>query len=137
MKKLTQQQQKTKLRKKCVTLAKKIVREIAGYKCVKCGRGEPINQTQGSHIYPEGRYVSMSADLDNILCLCAGCHMWSNDSWHESPLQAAAWFNTKYPGMYEILNKRAQKTVKADLLFWEKKYDELNKIVCTKKQDLL
>jgi len=125
MKKMTPQKRKSLLRKKCVTLAKRIVREEAGFRCVKCGRGEPDNQTQGSHILPEGRYTGMSADLDNILCLCAGCHMWSNDSWHENPLASAEWFNEKYPGKYEELKERAKDTTPKDIAFWEKKYAEL------------
>lgn len=127
-KKLTEQQKKSKLRKRCVTLAKLIVRKRAGFRCVKCGQGEPQKQTQGSHIYPEGRYTSMSADIDNILCLCAGCHMWSNDSWHENPLESAEWFHKKYPDLYLTLKERSRKSVVMTLTDWENKYAELSGI---------
>lgn len=121
----TNQQLKSAMRKKCVTLAKLIVRKQAGFRCVKCGRGEPDKQTQGSHIYPEGRYTSMSADIDNILCLCAGCHMWSNDSWHENPLESVEWFHKIYPTLYQTLKGRSRLAVQMTLADWTKKHDEL------------
>jgi len=125
MKKLTPQQKKTKLRKNCVQTAKAIVKHMNGYRCEKCGVSGQIKQLQGSHIYPEGRYSSMSADLDNILCLCAGCHMWSSDSWHENPLEASEWFRKKYPKRYETLKKRSRITQKIN---WENKLGELKSI---------
>jgi hypothetical protein len=129
VKKLTDQQKKTKLRKKCVVLAKIIAKYQAGYKCEKCGVDGKFKQLQGSHIYPEGRYSSMSADIDNILCLCAGCHMWSNDSWHENPLESVEWFHSKFPKRYEELKKRSRESKKCDLIYWQNKWDNLNKII--------
>lgn len=71
----------------------------------------------GSHIYPEGTYVSMSADVDNILCLCYWCHFqW----WHKNPLEAAKWFKEKYPDLYKELRKRAQVMRVID---WKKKWE--------------
>lgn len=72
--------------------------------------------------------MGMSADIDNICCLCAGCHMWSNDSWHENPLAAAEWFNRTYPGRYDALKARAKDTTPKDLIFWERKCEELKDI---------
>lgn len=102
-------------------LAKGIVKAKAKFKCEKCGADGKVKQLQGSHIYPEGRYGAMSADTDNILCLCAGCHMWSNDSWHENPLESADWFRNKYPGRYEELKKRSKLSPTCDLYYWKKK----------------
>lgn len=31
--------------------------------------------------------------LDNVLCLCRGCHY----AWHREPLEAAAWLKTAVP----------------------------------------
>lgn len=121
-KKPTEQQIRTKTRKKAVALAKEIVKIKSGRKCEKCGADGRIKQMQGSHIYPEGRYQSMSADTDNILCLCAGCHMWSNDSWHENPLESAEWFHQKYPERYAELKKRSQVAIKMD---WNAKLEVL------------
>ena len=117
--------EKEKLRKKCVKLAKDIVKKKANYTCEKCTRNKDQVQQQGSHIYPEGRYRSMSADIDNILCLCAGCHMWSSDSWHENPLESAEWFHQKYPARYELLKERSRSMPVCDLYYWEQKLKEL------------
>ena len=122
MKKLSNQQKRTRARKRCVKIAKDIVKHLSGYKCDKCGADGRVKQMQGSHIYPEGRYNSMSADTDNILCLCAGCHMWSKDSWHENPLESAEWFMGKYPDQYERLKKRSRLNQKMD---WFKKEEDL------------
>lgn len=124
-KKPSAQKLKLRVRKACVKLAKEIVKIQAKRRCEKCGADGRIKQMQGSHIFPEARYVAMSADTDNILCLCAGCHMWSADSWHESPLQAAEWFHSNYPERYETLKKRSQKSVTCDLIYWQRKMEEL------------
>ena len=73
----------------------------------------------GSHNYPEGTYVSMSADEDNILCLCYFCHFqW----WHKHPIAAAEWFKKKYPALAKTLKLRAQKMV---VVNWEKRWGEI------------
>lgn len=122
----TKQQLCKKEKDSCILLAKKIVKEKANYTCVKCGRKD--KQLQGSHIYPVGRYGAMAADTDNILCLCAGCHMWSNDSWHENPLESAEWFHQKYPERYQTLKERSWLNQKADIIFWKKKRNLLEKL---------
>lgn len=71
----------------------------------------------GSHNKSEGLYKSMSADMDNILTLCAICHFW----WHENPLDSARWFKEKYPNLEKILRIRAQKPKSID---WKTAYME-------------
>lgn len=103
-------------RKKCVTKAKDEAKKKADYKCEKCGRSRVQGyQMHGSHIYPEGIYKSMSADADNILCLCALCHM----DWHENPIRASEWFNGKYPKLAMTLRARSQIIVTIN---WEVRY---------------
>jgi hypothetical protein len=119
------QKTKTQIRKDCVKIAKMIVKHKANYKCEKCGADGRVKQMQGSHIYPEGRYTSMSADPDNILCLCAGCHMWSNDSWHENPLEATEWFHKTFPERHQRLKIDAQASKHCDIYFWKDKLVEL------------
>lgn len=116
-------------RKKAVTLAKKLARMRDEFTCQYCGRKEPNVRTHGSHIYAEGKNPNMSADVDNILCLCAVHHMahasWnrSNDwSWHGTPKEAIDWFKEKYPELEKELRLRSQKVYKVD---WENKYKEL------------
>lgn len=117
-------------RKKCVEDAKKIARIKANYKCAYCGLGEPQRQTHGSHIFSEGIYKSMSADVDNILCLCAIHHAiipgrkptgWN---WHAYPDQSWEWFMSKYPELYQELKLRTQKCRKIN---WIKKREKLKR----------
>ena len=76
----------------------------------------------GSHILSVGAYPAMAAELDNILCLCAGCHKMNGDSWHNEPLENNDWFEKKFPGRKEQLYKKAQLQVEVD---WFQKLEEL------------
>jgi hypothetical protein len=118
-------------RKKCVTKAKWIARAMAKFTCEYCKEGEPEKRTHGSHIYSEGVNHGMSADLDNILCLCARHHatgQWNRTNgfnWHATPAEAMDWFRKKYPERARILRIRAQKPLKVD---FKKRYYELCEI---------
>lgn len=121
-------------RKKCVVWAKTEAKRLAGYKCEHCGRSKEQGwQMHGSHIYPEGTYISMSADVDNILCLCAQCHTGGiggvhgrskTPSWHGDPVYFGDWFATNYPKRKEVLKKRAQEI---KVINWEERYYSLPK----------
>lgn len=122
------------MRKRCVELAKKIVRKKAKFTCEYCGASEPARKTHGSHIYAEGFNKSMSADLDNILCLCWLCHLGglktvrtNRFSWHGTPKEASDWFDKKFPKRSNELRKRSRNTTVCTLEFWQKKYEELKK----------
>src|SRR3990167_7895746 len=102
-------------RKKCVAWAKTKAKERDGWKCLHCGRTKEQGwQMHGSHILPEGTYISMSADPENILTLCAKCHtggMWKNakePAWHTDPVYFGRWTEEKFPGLYDKLRKKAQ-----------------------------
>ena len=117
-------------RKRCVEIAKKIARILANYKCAYCGLGEPERRTHGSHIYSEGVHKGMSAEVKNILCLCARHHAtgyWNrtNDfNWHSTPAEAIDWFWKKYPELAEELRIMAQHPIRQN---WELKLVELKK----------
>lgn len=116
-------------RKKAATTAKKIVRLQSNYTCAYCGRSEPIIKTHGSHIYAEGTYRNMSADLDNILCLCYTHHIGSymqskHPSWHKNPVEMVEWFINKYPERYQKLKKRTQIIYEVN---FEEKYASLKR----------
>ena len=130
----TEQQLKEKWRKKCVDIAKKIARKRANFICEHCGIGEPVRMTHGSHIYSEGFNTSMSADTDNILCLCWLCHLGglktvrtNRFSWHGTPKEASDWFEQKFPKRARMLKIRSRKTVVCTLQMWKNKYEELKK----------
>jgi len=98
-------------RKKATTLAKKIVRHKANYTCAYCGATHRV--THGSHVFAEGKNNNMSADLDNILCLCAYHHAMipgrrpGDWNWHAYPAESILWFQRKYPQRWERLKDRS------------------------------
>ena len=131
-KKLTDQQKKEKLRKKCVAKAKEISKIRDGYKCRYCGVGKPQRQVHSHHIFHEGLHRSMSADPDNLITLCAahhqgGLYMRSNDkfNFHSSPRESTEWIMETMPELYKTLKERSWKSPTLTIQFWEKKYEEL------------
>jgi len=67
----------------------------------------------------------MSADLDNILCLCFTHHTggWNakQPSWHKDPMFMVEWFNNKYPERAKELKERTQRLYKVNFEEMEKK----------------
>ena len=135
-KKKSPQQIKEALRKKAVKLAKEIAKEKAGYQCefvdengVRCYRSkEAGNQMHGSHIKSEGSHRSMSADVDNIQCHCAGHHTGMGQvtpNWHDDPLLMIMLFAKQQPERAEMLNLRAREIPVCDLKYWEDKLKRL------------
>ena len=104
-------------RKKCVNKAKLEAKERDNWTCQKCGKPVEGKNAHGSHIYNEGTYKSMSADVDNILTMCYYDHI---NWWHKNPLEASEWFKTKYPELYKTLRERARKT---QIINWQKRYE--------------
>lgn len=132
MKKLTEQQITEKLRKKCVAKAKEISKQRDNYKCQYCKIGKPQRQVHSHHIFHEGMFKSMSADIDNLITLCASHHqggVWmksnSGFNFHNSPRESTEWFIDNYPERYKILKERSLKICKLDKIFWENKLKEL------------
>lgn len=130
-------------RKKCVAKAKELAKKRDGYKCQYdgCGKSKANGwQMHGSHCYGEGSNKRMSADVDNIITLCATHHvggMWKNakePSWHEDPLTMSEWFRNKYPELAATLKERVRKQHEEVLpaINWEKKWQEMKDMCITK-----
>lgn len=111
-------------------IAKIKAKDRDNWTCLHCGRSkEQGYQMHGSHIYPEGVYLSMSAEVDNILTLCAKCHVgggaWKNKSipsWHEDPVYFADWYREKFPELYLKLRKMSQTS---EVINWEIRHKEM------------
>jgi len=134
-KKLTDQQLTEKMRKKCVALAKIISKTQEDYKCQYCGVGKPQRQIHAHHIFHEGMYKSMSADVDNLISLCATHHQggtWMRSStgfnFHNSPRESTEWLMENRTEQYNILKERSKKFVKLHIIFWENKFKELKEL---------
>ena len=108
-------------RKKCVDWAKKQAKERDNWICQHCGKRVEGMNAHGSHIYNEGTYRSMSADVDNILTFCYHCHIYW---WHRNPIEASEFFNKKYPKLAQELKIRAR-TIR--VIDWKKKLEEIAK----------
>lgn len=100
------------MKKKCIELAKKIVRS-QGF-CAKCGRTkEQGYQIHGAHIIPV-TYANTCAMTYNILNMCAACHSMGGESAHQNPHSFVLWFEKTFPGRYTLLQSIAQTHKKND-----------------------
>jgi len=133
-KKITEQQITEKLRKQCVSIAKRISKIKDNYKCIYCGIGKPQRLIHSHHFFHEGLYKSMSADVDNLVSLCAshhqgGLYMKSHDkfNFHNSPREGTEWFMENYPKRYKELKERSMLFQDLTYKYWEDKLVELKK----------
>lgn len=117
---------KKNYRNKAISLAKLIAKRRDRYTCQRCGKVRGDGQIHASHIIPVAKGSLLSADPDNIIALCAGCHKTRVDSWHQSPLHQD-WFNEKFPGKKEDLMKRFEQRNIAPYE-WEELYRKLQDI---------
>jgi hypothetical protein len=109
-------------RKKCVDDAKLKAKIRDKWCCQKCGKKVEGQNAHGSHILNEGAYPLMSAEKDNILCMCYHCHIqW----WHKCPHDASEWFDKKWPGRIKILRAMNEEK-KKHLINWEQRWKETN-----------
>ncbi len=75
-----------------------VVRQRANHTCVKCGRvmipgsGNAMN---AHHFIGKGSR-STRWDLDNGICLCAGCHRMKTDAAHRQPEKFKKWVIDEY-----------------------------------------
>lgn len=88
-----------KIYKENVDMAKKIAKIRDWYTCQRCGNKENIHW---SHVINEAADHRLSTYEYNIKALCYNCHL---NFWHKNPCEAHIWFEGKFPGRYEALNK--------------------------------
>ena len=96
-------------------LDKKVFSEIRERgKCERCGKTAHL---QCCHIFSR-RYIKLRHDPLNLLCLCAGCHLWS----HSVPILFTEWV-MEYLGKedYDTLKKVAYSHYKYG---WEVKSED-------------
>ena len=96
--------------KKLVEKAKRCVKERDNWTCQRCGKVVEGANCHASHILNVGAYKSLELDPSNMKVLCGmPCHLsW----WHKNPLEAAEWFNEKFPDRYFYLKEIAKKKIK-------------------------
>ena len=71
--------------------------------CQWCGKRE-FNSSgiHVSHVIPKSRGQSYRWNPLNLKCLCFHCHI---NTFHKHPLLAAEWFQERFPGRWEELQK--------------------------------
>jgi 5-methylcytosine-specific restriction endonuclease McrA len=110
---------KSRLTRKLDKLCSKIIRSKGS--CESCGKTENL---QCCHIFSR-TYRSLRWSLDNLLCLCAGCHHWS----HKNPIFFTEWVK-KHKGddAYELLKENYRAITKLTVADLEIKLKILQEI---------
>jgi len=105
----------------------KIVSEIVKNKgcCERCYKKASQVQLQTAHIFSRSN-LSVRWDLDNVLCLCASCHI---NFAHKNPIEFAEFVKAKLgETKYEELKRKANTIKKWSDYELQELYENLEKI---------
>jgi len=84
-------------------LASQFIKLRDDHTCQRCNKREVGSSgIHVSHIIPKSRGQHYRWNPKNLKCLCFHCHI---NLWHKDPLMAAQWYQEKYPGRWEELEK--------------------------------
>lgn len=106
----------------------KIVKNMADWKCQRCGRGKDGGFIMNwAHIIRRAN-KTMRWRLDNAFCLCISCHYWFDNSTNRGDAED---FIRKKLGNeeWEQLKKDARPTRQWTVKDLEKKYEELKTLL--------
>jgi hypothetical protein len=85
------------------------VREANNHTCEWCGKQ---GRMETSHVFSR-RHRTIRWDKLNATCMCHACHR----KWHESPLSAFAWFESKFgQGRIDLLREKMNAKIKVSKL---------------------
>lgn len=102
-------------------IVSKLIR-ARGY-CVKCGNDD-YEKLQAAHIYSR-TYRSVRWYLDNILCLCVGCHFWG----HKNPILFTEFVQERLgPYRYEELKLAANEIKKRTVVDMQDLYKHMESL---------
>jgi len=101
---------KKRLREICDQLWSLAVKIDWGCGCAMCKKREDLNS---HHLIPRQHYA-LRYDLQNGICLCAGCHRFNP---HHSPHKNGPGFNRWLETRYPLRHKWLQDTVDAGYVF--------------------
>lgn len=74
-------------------------------RCLYCGTTDNL---QCSHVVPRSKSQFLRWNEDNAITLCYKDHIMG---WHKDIKHFSAWYDTKFPGMYEKLNEIARTSI--------------------------
>src|SRR5690349_15956172 len=84
--------------------------ERDGHACLRCKKSNVV--LQAAHVHSKGKYQRLRFELDNLLTLCIGCHLyWA----HKEPLEFADWFRANWPDRADKLHSLKNSAPKVDL----------------------
>jgi hypothetical protein len=89
------------LKKKLDELWSELVKREAGNKCEVCGKTEYLN----SHHIVGRRNLRLRWELYNGVCLCAGCHTFKTNSFHQNPIWADEWLRENRSEDYRLVKQ--------------------------------
>jgi len=93
----------SKAQKKADRLWKRVVKEIAQWKCERCGKTKNQCQLHSHHFFGRTNRATRW-DIRNGFCLCASCHKLSKHSAHENPHEFRDWaISLRGENWYEAL----------------------------------
>ena len=95
-------------------------------RCEYCGKRESLN---AHHIFGR-KNLSVRWDLNNGVCLCAGCHVFNTHfSAHQTPTLFTEWIiNRNGQGWHDELKLKAHSTLKLSLLDKKQILHELSNV---------
>jgi len=88
-----------------------IIKQRANFRCERCGSPDHLN----AHHIQSRAIFSTRWSLENGVCLCAHCHMFSPEAAHKSPLLFIEWVRkTRGSERYDALIKEFHNVQKVD-----------------------
>jgi hypothetical protein len=112
----------TRWRKKCVLVAKKIVKILDKKVCQHCHKLTSWQDCQWSHIEPESGSKKLSCDPINIKVMCYNCH---KNFRHLNPRISWQWFNKKFPDRARYIQDNIWVNGTIWSIYFQEKLEEL------------
>lgn len=104
----------------CDKLVSQIIRSLGH--CERCGKTDGL---QAAHFITRSNHT-LRWDLDNLICLCAGCHLfWA----HKEIQEFVEWFAHRYPTRYTRLMREKNELTQRTLVDYEELEAELKHIL--------
>ncbi len=84
-------------------LSKEVVRKRDGNICQKCGRQCEGSNRHVSHVIPVSAGMKLRWEPLNMKIMCYHHHI---NWWHKNPMEAAAWFEDRFPDRWAYLQEQ-------------------------------
>jgi len=115
-------------KKTLINKADKIARDIVkakGY-CEICGKSN--GQLHCHHVIGRTN-KNLRWRLENLICICAGCHKMNAGNVHDDPIEFLKWFEENRPDNYKYINKERN-------IIWDRDYDKVLEYLNDKLKEL-